>query len=133
MKVLAAMLAILSSGAMAAPGVKHHVVGGQCGALAERYRSDVDAVSRYAAFNAEAAEHLPGSQQSAAQARESNAMARARMSLEAARGAGCHVTPLAPQPERYGDSAASCAVELIGADWGGALPENCNPTRWPKR
>jgi hypothetical protein len=124
---------VLAIGASSAAASAHHPASSQCASMVQRYRVDVDAASRYAAYNAEVSKHISPTRQSAAQARESNAMARARMSLEAARSVGCRPAALAISPEKYTVDAQSCAIEELAAPFGGEVTDRCDPVRWPRR
>lgn len=98
----------------------------QCSGLLQQYRAEIDTASRYAALN----QALGEDSTAANEARESNALSRARMAREALTGAGCRAPALTPSPDPYMPSARRCQIDSIMSRYGGALPSTCNPSRW---
>lgn len=106
---------------------------GQCARPVQQYRDAIDLASRYQALNQVMGDQFTPTQQAASEARESNAMSRARMAREALRSAGCRTAALVPSADPYLPAARLCLVETIRGRWGGSLPENCDPNRWTRR
>lgn len=100
----------------------------QCTGLIQQYRSEIDTASRYAALN----QALDDETTTANEAKESNALSRARMALEAVRGAGCKTAALAPSAKPYMPSANRCKIDTIMSRYGQGLPLTCNPSKWQK-
>ena len=100
----------------------------QCAGLLQQYRSEIDTASRYAALN----QALGEDSTAANEARESNALSRARMAREALSGARCRSPALTPSPGPYMPSARRCRIDSIMSRYGGGLPSTCDPARWSR-
>lgn len=123
--VVAAVATFLTSSPAAAQG--------QCVRPAQQYRDAIDLASRYQALNQVMGDQFTPTQQAASEARESNAMSRARLAREALRSAGCRTPALVPSADPYLPAARLCLVETIRGRWGGSFPDNCDPIRWGRR
>lgn len=100
----------------------------RCTGLLQQYRAEVDAASRFAALN----QALGEDSTAANEARESNALSRARMAKEALSGAGCRAPALAPAPDPYMPNARRCRIDSIMSRYGGGLPSTCNTATWTR-
>lgn len=101
---------------------------GECPGLRQQYSADVDLASRYAALN----QALGNNASAANAAKESNALSRARLALDALRTAGCRPTPLLPSAKRYMPAANRCKLDSIMSRFGGERPDTCDPTKWQR-
>ena len=106
--------------------------GGQCAEMRRQYGTDIDTASRYRALNQALGDNVSPAAQSANEAKEGNALARARLALETMKSAGCKAAPQLPSPKPYMPSATRCALDTIMSKFGGDLPETCNPMKWQK-
>jgi hypothetical protein len=70
--------------------------------------------------------------QSANEAKESNALSRARLGLEALKSASCKAAALLPSPKPYMPAANRCKLDTIMSKFGGTSPQTCDPMKWQK-
>lgn len=128
------MAAIAMIFALSATSKAEAQTGGRCSELSRQYAADIDQASRYGALNQALgnSDSVSAVEQSANQAKESNALARARLALETMKSAGCKAAPQLPSPKPYMPSANRCALDTIMSRFGGNSPETCNPMKWKK-